>query len=525
MMYLVGNYVTILPPLWYLINCLVQKAYGENKMRVVIYIRVSTTEQAEEGYSIRAQRSLLIEYAKANGYEVTEIYIDEGLSAKDMNRPQLKRLLADAKSGMFDAVLVYKLDRFTRSARDLYDMLDMLAQYKVGFISKQERFDTTSAMGRLMIGVIAVIAQFERELISERVRMGQEQRTKEGKKHGRFPFGYDKDGNLIPEEFEQLRLIRQLYMVEQLGFKSIAMRMGQLGLTRRGTEWRTASVALALENPFYAGIIEYGGKRPDGKYPQRMRELLVDVIRVDSPHPVIWSKEEYKEHIRMMRKRTNGSYSRKFEYWFTGLLRCSRCGGRMNGSLVLGRQRADGVTPRKPYYKCNNRVDSGKCDMPMFRQEHIEHLLMNYIQALRVNKDITKEEQKRMKDAEKNRDQMIAKIKRDLSAVKERIKKWQYMFVEELISAADLRHELDEENKKEVELNNKLEELQMMDKETNEMKELLFQMHDIWADIEDAEKKELLNSLFDEIKIFTDVTSPKGKKNEFFDARIEVIYR
>jgi site-specific DNA recombinase len=354
--------------------------------------------------------------------------------------------------------------------------------------------------------------------------MGQEQRTREGKKHGAFPFGYDKQGNLVPEEVDQLQLIRNLYMKEQLGFKSIAVRLGSLGLTRRGTEWRTAAIALALENPFYAGIIEYGGKRPDGKYPQRRRELLIDVIRSDSPYETVWTKEEYFEHIRLMRMRSNDSYSRKFEYWFTGLLRCSRCGSRMNGTLVKGKPRADGTTLSKPYYKCNKRVDNNTCNMPMFRQEHIEQLMMEYINHLRIDTELNKEEQKRIKSAEKNREQMIAKVRRDLATVKERVKKWQYMFVEELVTAEDLRKRLDEEHAKEVEILKQLDELTRVGKESPEVRAELLRIYDLWEHMDDIEKKEVVNVWFEEIKVFTDLNNPKGKKNEFFEARIEVTY-
>src|SRR5688572_18985346 len=106
-------------------------------MRIAIYLRVSTDMQAEDGYSLRAQRATLIDYCRVNEYSVSDIYMDDGYSAKDTNRPQLKRLLEDATKGLFDAVLVYKFDRFTRSVKDLYELLDYLKKNSVSFISKQ----------------------------------------------------------------------------------------------------------------------------------------------------------------------------------------------------------------------------------------------------------------------------------------------------------------------------------------------------------------------------------------------------
>lgn len=494
-------------------------------MRAAIYIRVSTEEQAKEGFSIRAQRLMLIEYCKVNDYTVSDIYVDDGYSAKDTNRPELQRLLSDAEKGAFNAVIVYKLDRFTRSVKDLYELLETLQSFRVDFISKQEKFDTTTAMGRAMIGILGVFAQFERELISERVRMGQEQRTREGKKHGRFPFGYTADGEVIEEEFKQMRMIRHMYMKEQLGFKAIAMQMNMRGYSRRGFEWRPGQIGLTLENPFYAGIIEYGGKRPDGKYPQRQRDLLVDVIRAVSPYEAVWTSEEYNEHVRMMRKRTNDSYSRKMEYWFTGLLRCGKCGARMHGTLLKSRPRADGTVLRKAYYMCNRRMDTSSCTMPRFRQEHIEHLLKNYISNLRIDKDLTEAEQKRIKNETKERENRIAKVKRELSSIKERVKKWQYMFVEELVTAEDLRKRLDEEYQKESILTGELDSLIHDEKETPEIQEQLFALADLWDNLEDGDKKEALNLLFEEIELNTDEIAPKGKRNQFFDAAMSVRYR
>lgn len=495
-------------------------------MRVVLYIRVSTTEQAEEGYSIRAQRAQLVDYCRVNDYEIVDIYIDEGFSAKDMNRPALKRLLTDAQKGLFDAVVVYKLDRFTRSVKDLYTLLDYLNKHNVGFISKQEKFDTTTAMGRAMIGLLAVFAQFERELIAERVRMGQEQKVKEGKKPGgKYPYGYDKEGNEIAEEFVVIRRLRELYMSGTMGFKTIAIQLNREGLTRRGFDWRASTAALTLENPFYAGIIQFGGKLSNGKYPQRKRELRVEVIRSFGNHQPVWTEDEYNEHLALMRQRTDSGYSRKLEYWFTGLLRCGRCGAAMHGRLSTSRVRSDGSITRTPYYICNSRKENDKCSMPIFRQSHIEHLLMQHISGLRDNEELSEIEKRQFQRQQMSIDKTVQKLKRDMEGIKERVKKWQYMFVEGMVDPQDLRKRLDEEYERESELKVQIEKLQQQDKESPELQLELFRVAEIWRKLGDDEKKISLSNLFQEIKLNTDEVNPKGVKNRFFDASIQVKYK
>ncbi|MGF9826753.1 recombinase family protein, partial [Brevibacillus agri] len=132
-------------------------------MRTAVYMRVSTEDQAREGFSIPAQREKLLAYVHSQGWEVAAIYADEGISAKDTNRPALKRLLRDIREGNIDVVLVYRLDRLTRSVLDLYRLLQEFEKYDVRFKSCTEVYDTTTAIGRLFITLVAALAQWERE--------------------------------------------------------------------------------------------------------------------------------------------------------------------------------------------------------------------------------------------------------------------------------------------------------------------------------------------------------------------------
>jgi len=235
--------------------------------------------------------------------------------------------------------------------------------------------------------------------------------------------------------------------------------------------------------------------------------------------------EEYEEHYRLMHMRKGSGYSRKLEYWFTGLLRCGRCGAAMHGRLTTSRKRKDGSIVRTPYYICNRRKDNDTCRMPIFRQVHIEHLVMEYINNLQIDQALKESEQRKIKKQQANIEKQIQKLKRDLESIKERKKKWQYMFVEELITADVLRERLDEENSKEMELQQKLDELQSRERETPAIQNMLVSMADLWPVMNDEEKKEILYTIFEEIRVHTTEENPKGVKNKFFDAYIQVKYR
>ncbi|GIO63532.1 recombinase family protein [Paenibacillus cineris] len=492
-------------------------------MKVAIYIRVSTEDQARDGYSIRGQKKDLTEYCKANELEIANVYIDDGYSAKDTNRPKLKELLSAAEAGEFKAILVYKLDRFTRSVRDLYDLLEKLNKHGIGFISKQEKFDTTSAMGRAMIGILGVFAQFERETIAERVRMGMVQKAREGKKPGgKHPYGYDKQGQSVPEEFSILRKLRELYM-DGLSYQAIAAHFTRLGVKRRKNNWTASSVALTLENPFYAGIIRFGGKMANGKYPQRKREERVEVLESDGDHEAVWTKEEFKEHIELMRRRSTGGFGRVNTYWFNGVLRCGRCGAAMYGRLTTKRSLKDGSIVRSSYYWCSNRKANKSCDMPMFRQSHVELLVLDHINQIVADQELAKANQDRIKTKELRTKEEIDEIESDIRKVNSRIDKWQYAFAEEIISAEDLRKRMDEEKKSLELLNSKLEKLKGEKKQ--QLPDVIMNLHDIWKVADDEEKQNLVCTIFKKITLNTEMTNVKGKKNSFFPATAEIEYR
>ncbi len=164
---------------------------NETKPLGAIYIRVSTEEQAKQGVSLSAQEEALKNYASALGYDVLKVYKDEGKSGKDIKgRPEMKQMLLDAQAHKFQAIFIYKLDRFSRSLRDLIETIEKLKEWEVDFISLQDKIETTSASGKLMFHIISAFAEFERNVTSERTKFSMDKKARDWKAVSRDPFGY-----------------------------------------------------------------------------------------------------------------------------------------------------------------------------------------------------------------------------------------------------------------------------------------------------------------------------------------------
>lgn len=494
-------------------------------MRVAIYVRVSTNMQAEEGYSLDAQFDRCKAYCVSQGWDVVEAYIEEGESAKDLNRPQLQRLLSDAESGLFDVVLVYKLDRLTRSVRDLHSLLDTFEKYGVKFRSATEIYDTTTAMGKLFITIVAALAEWERGNLAERVRFGMEQLVRDGKwPGGPVPFGYTWDGttmHLVQEEAQILRELRKFYMAGD-GFGATSKAMNLMGYTRRGYPFSAQAIWYILDNPIYAGKLRYGEKKKNGKYATRKKEEMVDVIWADSGFPTIFTWEEYEEHTARMKRRQFYGHSKKHEYWFSGVIRCARCNGAMIGRPYRNK-RVDGSVPQGIVnYICANRSQQRGCTMPLLRQSVATDLIMKYIRNVTpVAIDELSAAAEGFEQVAVDLDTELEQLRKELKNIGERRKKWQYMFAEELMNETDFRARKREEDEKESFLLSRIEESKANEVGVNsEFAQALYDLPDYFENLTDAMKKETMQTIFESITVECDVrngkeASGKGKTLPF----------
>jgi len=196
--------------------------------RVLGYIRVSTEEQASSGLSLESQRQKLQQYCDLHDHDLVDVVVDAGESAKNLNRPGMQRVIKAIDNKSVDVVLVVKLDRLTRSTRDLGDLLDRLNRRGVALAAVSESLDTSTASGRMVVNMIGVIAQWEREAIGERTSAALQAKRRRGERYsGRSPYGWKYiDGRMVESNDEQ----RVIGMVESM--KACDDRLTLLAISR-----------------------------------------------------------------------------------------------------------------------------------------------------------------------------------------------------------------------------------------------------------------------------------------------------
>ena len=342
-------------------------------MTVAIYVRVSTQEQAQEGYSIGEQTERLRKYCEIKDWSVFRVYTDAGYSGSSTDRPGLQQLIKDIEK--FNAVLVYKLDRLSRSQLDtLYLIERVFLANNVDFISLSENFDTSTPFGRAMIGILAVFAQLEREQIRERMQMGKEARAKEGKFMGSWnvPVGYDySDGQLTVNEYEafQVREVFRLYL-QGTGVKTIQKMFLQSGYSHKHGTWNDKTIRNVMRSKVYLGYIQHKGEWFPGTHEPIISEEDYEKAQVllDA------SKKRFKENHR----------EGMVKSYFGGLLVCARCGAKYEKVTSKGHH----------YYYCNSRskrsphmVKDPNCRNKCWKMEELDELIFDQIRQLATDPD------------------------------------------------------------------------------------------------------------------------------------------
>ena len=343
-------------------------------MIAALYIRVSTQEQAKEGYSIGEQKERLSLFAAAHDWAIGKAYIDPGYSGGSLDRPAIQELILDAGKHAFDKVIVYKLDRLSRSQKDtLYLIEDIFLKNGIDFVSMTENFDTASPFGKAMIGMLSVFAQLEREQIKERMQMGKDARAKEGYFHGGGydPIGYTyKDGELIKDEYEQAQVLK-IYDLAEAGISihAIAEKMNAAGFRTRHSVWTQSSVRSVLETPIYCGLIDWKGELYPGRHDPIVSRDRFDAMqeRLDL-HRTRYAKHPFKRTTLL-----------------GGLLWCARCGAR-----YFCKHNSNGLR----YYTCYSRGKTAKkmirdpnCRNKSYNVNVLDDLIICEIRKLAMDPD------------------------------------------------------------------------------------------------------------------------------------------
>lgn len=382
-----------------------------------LYIRVSTPHQEKEGYSIEAQKEKLAAYATAKDYEVYKTYIDGGFSGAKVDRPALKEMIEDIEDERLDVVIVYKLDRLSRSQKNtMYLIEDVFLKNNVDFISLQESFDTTTSFGRAMIGILAVFAQLERDNIKERTMLGRVERAKKGLYRGgnNTPVGYVyNNGELVRDEntAEIIETIFNDYVYSRKSmyeiFKDCHTRFGQI-------LYNPNFVKRVLTNDVYIGKNTFAGITYEGKH-----EPLVSEDTFQAAQERISNQDD-----RYSSPKTNRSalLARK--------LYCGYCGASI---VKLNHYKNNKAV--YAYYTCNSHrkslpsgIKDPNCPQKNRRTEYIDEAVIKELKNIDFDKTIKKlqstkpvslDTHKQLRQLEKQQSKLIDLYQFDMIEIEE----------------------------------------------------------------------------------------------------------
>ena len=354
-------------------------------MKIGLYVRVSTDIQVD-GYSIDEQLERLRMFCEAHGWTIYKEYVDPGFTGSNIDRPAMLKMLKDIREKKFDTVLVYKLDRLSRSQKDtLYLIEEEFLPNGVDFISMCENFDTSTPFGKAMIGILSVFAQLEREQIKERMAMGHIGRAKSGYWRGGSnpPIGYDFiDGRLEVNNYEALQ-IRKIFSLFLSGesMHGIAKYMNENYTNKYSNYKHHCLISTILRNELYIGKIKYKGETYDGVH-----------------EPIIDEDTFNQAQLRYAEISSNDDHHYrspfKGKHLLTGLIFCGTCKARYFTWTSRASKKDESGKQKKlgekyAYYKCYSRDKNSKmktvdfCDNPTYKVELLDNIVMEEIKKLK----------------------------------------------------------------------------------------------------------------------------------------------
>ena len=336
----------------------------DNERKIAgVYIRVSTEDQAREGFSLGEQKEKLLQLCSFKDLEVYKVYKDAGISAKDMeHRPQFREMLQDMKEGKINYIVAYKLDRITRSVRDLEELISVLEQYNCFLLCDRDDVNTSTANGRFFVRMLTVLSQLEIEIVSERTKFGLNGAIKSGHIPGQRPFGYTKseDKKMIVDNATRpyVEKIFDMYL-EGKSFQQIANYFKENNIYPK-KKWHDTTIQKIIDNKIYMG--DYEQYKRIGK-----QENLEPIVYMNVVEPII-SRAKWEE-CQKQKERNQRTYTRDRIYTFFQRLKCPSC------SRIMKCKGSGGTKRKYMYYTCEH------CHIN-FNENYVEELLESFIYDL-----------------------------------------------------------------------------------------------------------------------------------------------
>lgn len=467
----------------------------QDEVKVKGYCRVSTDEQAEDGYSIRAQKERISEYANSKGWLMSDddFYIDDGFSGKDFNRPNIQRLLNDIQYDTPDAIIVNRTDRLSRDLGDTVNLTKLLKKNGIALISLTEDMKVDTATDRLKVNVTAVFNQYEREKKAEDVKMGMERATKEGHRQGGpTPIGYNVINKKLVVNEKEAEIVKDIFdkYINKWGVRTIAADLNKRGiLSKKGSKWGQRAIIYIIQNPIYIGKLRWNYRTSDGQ--RTFNEIIID-----SDHEPIISEETFElAQATTQRRKEMAPRQSTHTHPFAGMIECSTCGKKMH--VRIGTKYWPHTHYICPTKQCN----------PQIKHEDFEEKFLEKIKWM-ANEEFWIDELDRNINIKDSKSE-IEKLENELKSIKEKKDKWFNAFENDVITMSDLKERMKTIEGRDKEIQEKIKDLKIKISPVNYIpkKELLVILEDfdtLWNEATELEKKNIVLTLFEKIIYYPD---------------------
>ena len=456
--------------------------------KVILYLRVSTEAQFEDGYSVAEQKERLLAYCKAHGWIVVAIYVDPGHSGSNLKRPGITALMEAVEKKTADAVLVYKLDRLSRSQKDtLYLIEDVFLPNETDFVSMQENINTATPFGKAMIGILSVFAQLEREQITERTMMGRTGRAKEGKWHGGGcdPIGYDYvDGELKvnKEEAKQVQAVYSMYLRGHT-ITDISLKMKDYR-TKHGDWSNLQTIAGVLDNELYAGTVHF----KDARTPE-------------SHDAIVSNKVMARVQYMRERNKKDNFQPKDSDHLLTGFVRCGRC----NARYFANRYPNGNV-----FYCCHSRAKKNKkmikdrlCKNDNWRKAELEDYIESKVKDLIANPRLVNEIIKKSRaETDSAKVNQSSAVRGELDSINAEIDRLMDLYQHDQVPVAEIANRIEVLHLKKMELSPKLGKAVENPNKSFHVEGVKLMLRGVeWDGIPFERKRHLLRQLIDTIVV------------------------
>lgn len=523
---------------------MVKRNLFEKRTKCVIYIRVSSERQVE-GFSLDGQKRELMNYAKANGYEVADVYVEEGKSGKNIEgRQEFQRMIFDVTRPDSDVgyILVFKLSRFGRNTRDILNSINLLQKYGVNLLTKEEGLDSSTPIGNILIAILGTIAEMERENIIVQTMLGREEKARQGGWNGGLaPFGYDiVDEKLVPNEYAYIvKMVYEKYVNENIGIKGVVDYLNKNGIKKpvpknrqdfQFTDWSTHTIKNILDNPAYTGFVAFGRRKTvqclneeTGEIEYKLKKQDEYISSVEQSHEAIISQEVF-DMAQQKRKsracRGNKNIGQTPKHLLSGLLKCPQCGSHMviNYNKWSNQDKTARITRSYICGHYNRTGAHGECSRNGIAADRIEKEVVEYTKKLISNPEFTIYLQEKI-----GKSLDVSEIEKDLAFYDKKIKQLERNkgnlerdidnIMEDDKSADRKRKDM---NKRLDKIYEDIEEFEMQKQESmdklsavqeqqlNQEKifQLLINFDKIYDKLSNDERRKLLHSLISEIEMY-----------------------